>query len=73
MYLKTDFKGFLSMKIKVVIAKQVVQSNEHMVGTLFGFLTTRHTFKQAWTPNWAYFSNFEVKTGTGFNSVKNFL
>ena len=73
MYLKTDFKGFLSMKIKVVIAKQVVQSNEHTVGTLFGFLTIRHTFKKAWTPYWAYFSNFEVKTGTGFNSVKNFL
>ena len=38
MYLKTDYKGFLSIEIKVVIAKQVVQSNEHMVGTLFGFL-----------------------------------
>ena len=38
MNLKIDHKGFLSIKIKVVIAKQVVQSNEHMVGTLFGFL-----------------------------------
>ena len=38
MYLKIDHKGFLSIRIKVVIAKQVVQSNEHMVGTLFGFL-----------------------------------
>ena len=72
MYLKIDHKGFLSIRMKVVIAKQVVQSNEHTVGTVFGFLTIRHTFKQAWTPNWAYFSNFEVKTGTRFNSVKFF-
>ena len=38
MYLKIDHKGFISIKIKVMIAKKVVQSNEHMVGTLFGFL-----------------------------------